>query len=174
MTRRSYMYVLRAHLRKSGRGVALVRLDNLATLKLDIGVGRVDDLLKLVVDDREGGEALALTELATPARGDGVVTDGDRATVGVVGADGTGLLNNVLNTLGGGTVDDAEVPGARNVVVAAGTLEVLDGPLAGGSHHGLGGLGLRSGSSHDGGGGEEGGEEELGDLHFGDGDDPKG
>lgn len=60
-------------LRKVLRSVLLVRLDDLTTAELLVGVGRVDDLLAVVVDDRQSGEALALAELAGPASADGVL-----------------------------------------------------------------------------------------------------
>ena len=54
------------------RSVLLVRLDDLTAAELLVGVGRVDDLLAVVVDNSQSGEALALAELAGPASADGV------------------------------------------------------------------------------------------------------
>lgn len=149
-------------LRESSRGVLLVRLDSLATSELLVGVGGPDNLAALVVDDGEGGEAVAGAKLTAPARGDGVTA----ALAGTaVGLGGTLGLDDVL--AGGGLAGarvDAKVPGALGVGLVAGALEALDGPLGGGGHHGDGlGGGLGSGSSEDAGGGEEGGDD--GELH---------
>lgn len=123
------------HLREGSGGVALVGLDNLATGKLLVGVCGPDDLASLVVDNGEGGEAVALAELATPAGGHGVST----AVLGTaVGVGGSLALHDVgaLGSSAGAGVD-AEVPGARGVCSVADTLGVLDSPLGTGGHHGL-------------------------------------
>lgn len=103
-------------LRESSRGVALVGLDNLATSDLLISVAGVDDLL-LAADDRESGEALVGTELATPARGDGEGAALGRAAVGL----GGGLaLDDVLAGGGGAAAGvDLEVPGAGGISLVA-------------------------------------------------------
>lgn len=103
-------------LRESSRGVALVRLDNLATSDLLISVAGVDDLL-LAADDRESGEALVGTELTTPARGDGEGAALGRAAVGL---GGRLALDDVLAGGGGAAAGvDLEVPGAGGISLVA-------------------------------------------------------
>lgn len=148
-----------SHLRESSGSVALVRLDNLAALNLLVRVGRPDDLASLVVDNRKGGEASTLTELAAPAGGNGVSTAGDRATVGVGGSGG--LHDVVASGSATGAGVDTEVPGAGSVLGVAGALHVLNGPLGTGGHHGNAG----SRGGHDGGGEEASSEEKLRELH---------
>jgi len=63
-----------SHLWESSRGVGLVGFDDLSVSELLVGVSGPDDLAGLVIDNGEGGEAIALTKLAAPARGDGIST----------------------------------------------------------------------------------------------------
>lgn len=149
-------------LRESLGGVLLVGLDGLATGELLVGVGGEDDLLGLVVDDGEGGEAVAGAKLAAPAGGDGVVAavGGAAAALG-----GLGALDGVLagDGLAGARVD-GEGPVTLGVGLVAGALEGLDGPLGGGGGHHVDDLGggLRGGSGEGAGDGEEsGGDSEL-------------
>jgi hypothetical protein len=150
------------HLGESLGRVALVGSDDLAAGELGVGVGRVDDELALVVDDGEGGEALAGAELAAPAGGNGVVAALERAAVGgggVLGLDGVGA-RDALGGAGAGL--DAEEPVALGVGGVAVAAEALDGPLGSGGHHGDG-LNLRGGSSEGAGGREDGSDD--GELH---------
>lgn len=148
------------HLRESSRSVALVRLDNLATGKLLVGVSGPDDLASVVVDNGEGSEAVALAELAAPAGGDGVSAAVGGTAVGVGGSVSLHDVGALSGSTGAGV--DAEVPGAGGVFGVADTLGVLDSPLGTGGHHGL----AIGGGSGEGRGGEEAGsEEELGELH---------
>lgn len=151
--------LLAFHLGQSSRSVALVRLDNLAASNLLISISRPDDLTGLIVDNREGGEAIALTELAAPARGDGVMAAVDGTTVGLGGRAALHDIGAGSGITGAGV--DAKGPGAGGVCGVTDTLGVLDGPLGAGSHHGLAG----GGSSKGRGGQEAGSEEELGELH---------
>lgn len=130
-----YVQVMFMDLRESSRSVALVRLDNLATGKLLVGVSRPDDLASLVVDNGEGSEAVALTELTAPAGGDGVSTAVGGTTVGVGGSVALHDVGALSGSAGAGV--DAEVPGAGGVFGVANTLGVLNSPLGTGSHHGL-------------------------------------
>lgn len=148
-----------SYLGESSGSVALVRLDNIAALNLLVGVGRPDDLAGLVVDNGKGGEAIALTELAAPAGGDGVPTAGDRATIGVRGS--VALHNVVARGSSAGAGVDAEVPCAGSVLGVAGALHVLNGPLGTGGHHGNAG----SRGGHDRRGEEAGSDEKLSELH---------
>lgn len=149
-----------SHLRESSGGVSLVRLDDISSSELNVGVGGVDNLTSIVVDDREGGEAIAITELAAPAGGDGVVAASGRATVGLGGIGG--IHDEGAGSSGGGSDLNAKGPGALAVGRVASALHVLDGPLSISGHHGDAG----SRSGHDGRGGEEGGgKEDLGELH---------
>lgn len=146
---------------EGSRGVGLVRLDDLTTSKLLVGVGGVDDLL-LAADDGDGGEALVGAELAAPARG-----DGEGAALGgtAVGLRGLLALDDVLARGGGaGAGADLEVPGASGVSLVADAVEALDSPLGSGGHHrdGAGG-----GGGHGARGGGENGDEGGGELHFG-------
>lgn len=151
-----------ANLRQSSGRVGLIGLDDLAAIKLLIGVSGPDNLASVVVDNGEGGEAVARAELAAPAGSDGVDTAGGGTTVGF---GGLVALNDVCAGLGGpGANLDTEVPGAGGVGTVADTLEVADGPLGTGGHHVLASLGR---GGHDRGGGDEGGEEDLSDLHYG-------
>lgn len=148
------------HSRESSRGVALVRLDNLTTSNLLIGIGRPDNLASLV-DNREGSETILRAELVAPAGGDGVSTAGDGATVGL---GGRAPLHNVgagSDIAGAGV--NAESPGAGGVFVVADTLGVLEGPLGAVGHHRLSGS-VRRGSEGRG-GQEASSKEELGELH---------
>lgn len=122
------------HSRESSRGVALVRLDNLTTSNLLIGIGRPDNLA-ISVDNREGGETIVRAELAAPAGGDGVFTAGDGATVGLGGRAALHDVGAGSGIAGAGV--DAESPGAGGVFIVADTLSVLEGPLGAIGHHGL-------------------------------------
>jgi hypothetical protein len=148
------------HLRESSRSVALIRLNNGTAGNLLIGVRRPDDLASIVVDNRQGSEAVTLAELAAPAGGNGVSAAGDGATVGV---GGRASLHDVGAGSGSaGTRVDTEGPGAGGVGVVADTLGVLDGPLGAGSHHGLA---FGDGGSEGRRGEEAGCEEDVGELH---------
>lgn len=150
------------HSRQSSGSISLVRLDNLATIELLVGVSGPDDLAGLVVDNGEGGEASVGAELAAPAGGDGVVAAVGGTTVSLGGGLG---LDDVGAGLGSSGADlDAEVPGAGSIGGVASALHIADGPLRAGGHHGLAGLGR---GGHDSRGGDEGGEENLSDLHYG-------
>lgn len=113
----SKVYIrVRCRLGKSSRGVGLVRLDNLTTSQLLVGVGRVDDLL-LATNNRQSGEALVGAELAAPAGGDGESAALGRATVGL---GSTLALDNVLASSGSAAAGvDLEVPGASGVGLIA-------------------------------------------------------
>ncbi len=69
-------------------GVALIRSHRRTRGKLVVGVRRVDDQSGRVVDDGEGGEAVAGTELAAPAGGDGVHTTRGASLRCLVGGSG--------------------------------------------------------------------------------------
>lgn len=115
---------------ESSRSVRLVRLDNLGTSELLVGVSRPDDLALGVGNDREGGEALVGAELAAPAGGDGEVTAGGGTAGRLLG--GAGALDVVAALEGLAVADvDAELPVADGVVGAAVALGVADGPLGG-------------------------------------------
>lgn len=150
------------HSRESSRGVALIRLDNHTTSKLLVSVGRPDNLAS-PVDNRESSEAISLTELAAPAGGDSVCAAGGGATVGT---GGRAAINDVGAGSGiAGAGVDAESPSARGIFGVADTLGVLDSPLGGVGHHGLGrGVG---GDSEGRGGEEASSKEELSELHDG-------
>lgn len=158
----------RCHLRESSGSVSLVGLDSLAASELLVGVGGPDNLLLAVADNREGGEAVALAELATPAGGDGEVAALGGPAVGARGlGGGLGALDDV-GAAGGsaGAGVDLEVPGAGLVGGVTLAVEALEGPLGALGHHGDG-LASRGGSREDGGGREDGGEESGGELHVG-------
>lgn len=132
------------HLRESSRSVSLIRLNNLATIKLLIGISGPNNLARLVVDNRKGSEAIIRAELSAPARGDGVGAAVGRAAVGLGGISG---LHDVGARGGSSGADlDAKGPGAGGVGGVADALHVADGPLGAGDHHGLAGLGR---SGHD-------------------------
>lgn len=145
-----------------GGGVALVGSNHCAGLDLLVGVGRVNDQTRSVVDNSECGEAVAGAELARPAGGDGVCAACDWATVGLRG---WGSLNDLSARGGGRSIVDAEGPGGSRVSGVDDTLQAGDGPCCGLGHHGDG---LSPGLERSGQGasGEEGGEEEGGELHF--------
>lgn len=145
------------HLRESNRSVALVRLDNLALLHLLVGVRRPDNLTSFV-DHREGGEAIALSELTTPARGDGIISTVGGTTIGLRGSVSLHDVGASGGITGAGV--DAKGPSAGGVFGVADTLGVLKGPLGAGGHHGLGRGGGSEGRST-----EARGEEKLGELH---------
>lgn len=146
---------------KAGRSIGLVGLNDLAISELLVGIGRVDNLL-LVVDNAKGGESVAWTELARPARLDRVDTTLDGAAVGLGGTLG---FDNVLAG-GGGAVHgvNLEVPGAGGVGLVTDAAEALDGPLRRGSHHGDA-IGGANGRSSEGAGREGGGDESERELH---------
>lgn len=115
------------------RSVALVGRDDNIAGELRVPVSRVYDLLELVVDDGEGGEALAGPELARPVAGDGVDAARlavDRGVGGVVAGDGVAARRH-----GGGVRVDVEGVFARGVGRVAHALELGDGPLGGGGDH---------------------------------------
>lgn len=151
----------RNHLRETLRGEAEIGLDNSTAGHCLVGVGGVDNLSLLVVDDSESGEAIAGAELAAPAGGDGVhaAVGGAAVCLSSVGlVDNMGAAGDLVNL-----VVDAEGPGARGVGLVADTLHVLNCPLGAGSHHGLGWG--RSGES--GRGRENGSDDGVGELHDG-------
>lgn len=152
--------IISLHSRESSRGVALIRLDNHTASKLLVGIGRPDNLASLI-DNGESSEAILLAELAAPAGGDGIFAAGGGATVG---PGGRGTLHDVGAGSGiTGAGVDAKSPGAGGVFGVADTLGVLESPLGGVGHHGLGrGVG---GGSEGRGGKEAGSEEELSELH---------
>ena len=124
-----------SNLWESRRSVTLVRLDNVPPLKLLISVGGPDNLALRVVDHGQGGKTVTRAELATPARGDGVlaavgwatVSVGRRASIDHIGAASGSARTGI----------DGEGPSARSVAAIADSLHVLDNPLRAGSHHGL-------------------------------------
>jgi hypothetical protein len=122
-TRRRHILCL---LGKVGRSVRLVRLNNLSTLNLLISISRPNNL-SLRRDNRESSESVSGTKLATPARGNSVITALDGAAVAL---GGLAALDDEL--AGGGSTlvgVDLEVPGAGAVVLGAAALHVFDGPL---------------------------------------------
>lgn len=143
---------------KVGRGIRLIRLNNLSALDLLVGISGPDNL-SLGRNNRKSSESVSRAELAAPARGDGEVTALDWSSVALRRL---AALDDVL-AAGGGTLVgvDLEVPGAGAVVLGAASLHVLNGPLGAGGHHVDGG----SWGSGDAGGqdGSETGERELHD-----------
>lgn len=117
---------------KVGRGIRLIRLNNLSSLDLLIGISRPDNL-SLGRNNRESGESISGAELAAPARGDGVVAALDGAAVALRGL---AALDDELAGGGSALVGvDLEVPGAGAVVLGTAALHALDGPLGSGGHH---------------------------------------
>lgn len=149
---------------KVGRSVLLVGGNDLAGLDLLVGVGGPDNQLLGLVDNGQSGEALVGAELAAPAGGDGVGTALGRATVALrsLGAlDG----KSAGGRLGAGDASvDTEGPVALGVGGVADTLEVLDGPLRDGGHHGDAARG-RSRGGEGAVGSEESSDEDVGELH---------
>lgn len=110
-------------------------------------------------DNGHGGEAVAGTELTTPAGSDLEVAALCRTSVL---RRGTRATDDVLASSGGSAAGkDLEVPGASGVGSVADAVEALDGPLVTGSHHGdSSGGGSGQGAS----GGQES-DERGGELH---------
>jgi hypothetical protein len=143
------------------RSIRLIRLNNLGTSKLLIGISRPDDLALRLGNNRESSEAVVGAELVAPARGDGEVAAGAGASAALLA--GAGTLDVVAALVGLAVAGvDAELPVADGVIRAAVALGVADGPLGGCGHHVDG---LSGGCGCDAGGGEEG-EDCGGELHF--------
>lgn len=142
--------------------VALVRLDDLPARELLVGVGGPDNPTGLVVDNGQGGEAVARTELAAPARSDGEDAAVRRTSVRARGVRG---LHNI-GTMGRSvrTDLDAEGPGAFGLGVVADALHVPHSPIRSGSHHGHAVV-SGGGGGKDRRGSEERGQKKLSDLH---------
>lgn len=131
--------------------------DMLAVGDLGVSEGEEADDIVVVALGSKGGEAVAVAELAAPARGDALVDAAVRgaargavgalAVVGVGDKGAAGLVAHV--------VVDGEAPGAAGVVASAGAAGVADGPV---------GVALDSGGR--GGGGQDGSNEGLGEEHF--------
>lgn len=143
------------------RSIRLIRLNNLSTSKLLVGISRPDDLTLRLGHDRQGSETVVGAELVAPSRGDGEVAAGAGAGAALLA--GAGALDVVAALVGLAVASvDAELPVADGVVGAAVALGVADGPLGGCGHHVDG---LSGGCGCDAGGGEEG-EDGGGELHF--------
>ncbi|KAM5522949.1 hypothetical protein FOXYSP1_13292 [Fusarium oxysporum f. sp. phaseoli] len=143
------------------RSIRLIRLNNLGTSKLLIGISRPDDLTLRLGHNGESGEAVVGAELVAPARGDGEVAAGAGAGAALLA--GAGALDVVAALVGLAVAGvDAELPVADGIVGAAVALGVTDGPLGGCGHHVDA---LSGGCGCDAGGGEEG-EDCSGELHF--------
>jgi hypothetical protein len=161
--RRSFIQCVQNRLfGKRSRSIRLIRLDNLGTSELLVGVSRPDDLTLGVGNDRESSEAVVGAENITPAGSNGKVTARGGAGGALLG--GAGALDVVAALVGLVVARvDAKLPVADGVVGAAVALGVADGPLGRGGHH-VDGFFLCGGSG-DAGGGDEG-EESSGELHF--------
>jgi hypothetical protein len=127
-------HIINRLFRERSRRVRLVRLDNLGTSKLLVGVSRPDDLALRVGNNREGGESVVGAKDIAPARGDGEVTAGGRTGGALLAGAGTLDVVAALEGLAVAGVD-AELPVADGVVGAAIALGVADGPLGSGGHH---------------------------------------
>lgn len=143
------------------RGVALVRLDNLARSQLLISVRWVNDLLSL--DDSQSLESIALAELTAPA-----ARYGESAALDIAVACAVGRVASDLVRAWSGSTAVVGVDGVAVVAGSAGanTLEVLHRPGRASSHHGN--VGGWSWGSKDAACGGQNGEEGGGELHVDD------